>query len=360
MKKTFKVQAVGTLLETTPESVRRAVDDSGIAIQRQENGPKTRVFSIDNIYDLANWRKTKKGELPLRRPIIFTVYAPKGGVGKTTLTANLASIFPLWGLKTLAIDLDFQSNLTLAYGYDSELSHEEALADKKSLDLCVDYHLGHLFPSWPNKSEQQSLSNILKKPYGENGPHIIPSDVTLDRLDALLTFEALQGKPTEGSINKLLVEARSGRNKDIDMSEYDVIIFDAAPAKNRMTRGALLASDFVVAPISLEKFSTKAVSYLSSVLGEMQEEHGRSPELIIVGNFFDQNRARVQAQLTTIRSKYNAEWLDSVIRRSEDFPKTLSADQFEPPLYLSKPTSTGAQDLRNVAKALLKRMGAFE
>lgn len=360
MSKTFKVQAVATLLGTTPESVRRSVDESGIDIQRQENGPKTRVFSIENVYELANYRKTKKGELLRREPIVFTVYAPKGGVGKTTLTANLASIFPLWGLKTLAIDLDFQSNLTLAYGYDSELSHDEALADKKSLDLCVDHHFGHLFPTWPNNDERQPLANVLKKPFGENGPHLIPSDVTLDRLDALLTFGALQGKLTEGSINKLIVDGRSGKNPDLDLSEYDVIIFDAAPAKNRMTRGALLASDFVVAPISLEKFSTKAVSYLSTVLTEMQEEHEKSPELIIVGNFFDQNRARVQAQLTTIRSKYNDEWLDSVIRRSEDFPKTLSADQFEPPLYLSKPTSTGAQDLRNVAKALLQRMGVIE
>jgi chromosome partitioning protein len=357
-QKTYKAQAVATLLGTTGDSVRRYVDESKIAVMRQETGPKTRIFSTENVFDLANWRETKKGKKRAKRPVVMTVYAPKGGVGKTTLSSNLACIFPLMGLKTLAIDLDFQSNLTLSFGYDSELSHDEAVAAKIPLEKCVEYHLGHLFSNWPTGSV--SLGKVIKKPYGEHGPHILPSDVTLDRLDALLTFEAISGRASEGAINKFLVDGRSKKTKAIDLSEYDVIMFDAAPAKNRMTRGALLASDYVVAPISLEKFSTKAVSYLSDVLREMQAEHERSPELIIVGNFFDQNRSRVLSQLATIRTTYNDQWLDSIIRRSEDFPKTLSSEEYDLPLYLSKPTSMGASDIRVVAEALMKRMGVID
>jgi chromosome partitioning protein len=52
--------------------------------------------------------------------------------------------------------------------------------------------------------------------------------------------------------------------------------------------------------------------------------------------------------------------LDEVIRRSEDFPKTLSDEEDLPPLCLAKPTSDASEELRAVAKALLTKMGVTE
>lgn len=355
--KTFKAQAVATLLGTTRDTVRRATDESQINVLRQETGPRTRIYTVENLYELAHWRYQKKGEQRARQPVVITCYVPKGGVGKSTISANLACILPLMGLKTLVIDLDFQSNLTLSFGYDSELSKEEAIEDNLPIDQCVDYHFGYLFTQWP--AGKVPLQKVVKKPYGEYGPHLIPSDVSLDGLDTLMTYEALQSRNSISMIAKLLAEGRSGKNPDLDLSSYDVILFDAAPAKNRMTRSALLASDYVVAPISLEKFSTKAVSYLSEVLTEMQEESERCPELIIVGNFFDLNRTRVLNQTAMIRKTYNDAWLGSIIRRSEDFPKTLSSDAYELPLCLSKCNSAGAEDLRKVANDLMTKMGVI-
>ncbi|MET3133608.1 chromosome partitioning protein [Oxalobacteraceae bacterium GrIS 1.11] len=354
--RTFKAQAIATMMGATRDTIRRATDESNISVQRQETGPRTRIYTVDNIYELANWRFQKKGEKRAKRPVVITIYVPKGGVGKSTIASNLACILPLMGLKTLVCDLDFQSNLTLSFGYDSELSHEEAAEDNIPDERVVDHHFGSLFPQWPQK---MSLDKVLKKPFGEFGPHLIPSDVSLDGLDTIMTFEALENRNSASMIAKLITEGRSGKNPDLDLSSYDVIIFDAAPAKNRMTRSALLASDFVVAPISLEKFSTKAVSYLSTVLSDMKEETNRCPELIIVGNFFDLNRTRVLNQTAMIRRTYNDSWLSSIIRRSEDFPKTLSSDSYELPLCLSKPASAGAEDLRKVAHDLMVKMGVI-
>lgn len=356
--KTFKAQAVASLLGTSGDTVRRDVDEAGIQVQRQDSSIKTRLFSIENIFELARYRAQKNSKRKVKKSVTLTVYAPKGGVGKTTVTANLASLFALMGLNTLVADLDFQSNLTLSFGYDSELSPEEAKDANIPLDQCIEYHIGHLFPNWP--TGQIPLDSVIKKPYGACGPHLVPSDVSLDRLDTLLTYEALEGRNAETAINKLLKDGRGGKLPGIDLSQYDIIMFDAPPAKNRVTRSALLASDFVLAPISLEKFSTKAVSYLASVLTEMNDQYGRNPELLIMGNFFDQNRPRVLQQLSTIRSAYEDCWLNASIRRSEDFPKTLSSDEYELPLCLSKPSSIGAADLRVVAEALIKRMGVFE
>lgn len=361
IRKPFKVQAVAQLMGTTVDTVRRYVDESGIAIERQQSGPKTRLFTAENLYDLAYWKyfhrdKEKSKDRP-RKKIIATIYAPKGGVGKTTLAHNLASIFPLFGVRTLAVDLDFQSNLTLAFGYDSELTIEEARENGLTPEDVITHHFGDLMPDWP--TSRQRLSSVIKKPFGQHGPHLIPADLTLDRLDTMLTYYVLEGRKADLKIASLLKEGMDGQNEHFDLSHYDLILFDAAPAKNRITRGALLASDFVITPVSMEKFSTKALSYLSTVLGEMREQFEKNPELIIIGNFFDPTRVRVINQMMTITKEYQDAWLETTLRRSEDFPKFLASED-NLPLALAKSSSDAAKELRAVAKALIHRMGVID
>ncbi|MBS4019867.1 MAG: ParA family protein [Dechloromonas sp.] len=357
-RKTYKVQAVAHMLETTVDSVRRNLDESGIQVERQENGPRTRQFSLENTFDLAAWRQKNRPKTKLKKRAIATVYAPKGGVGKTTIAANLACIFALLGLRTLVIDLDFQANLTLAFGYDSELTREDARELGLSEEKVVETHFGNLMPGWPYG--RSTLTDAIKMPFGPNGPHIVPADLTLDRLDTILTYAALEGQKSDLKIAAMIQEGLSGKNPDFDLTHYDVILFDAAPAKNRMTRGALLASDFVISPVSMEKFSTKAISYLSSVLRDMRSDAGRSPELLVVGNFHTPNRLRVINQMSVLSKEYPGALLDEVIRRSEEFPKTLSEDEDQPPLTLAKPTSESSDELRAVAKALLVKMGVID
>ncbi|OYD54877.1 hypothetical protein CGK74_05255 [Thauera propionica] len=355
MQPHYKVQAVAKMLGTTVDSVRRYVDESGVNVSRQASGPKVRQFTIENVFDLAAWRRANRPKISIRRKTIATVYAPKGGVGKTTLTANLGSIFALMGLRTLVIDLDFQANLTLAFGYDSELTLEEARESGVPEERVVQYHLGHLVPGWPGG--RGALSDVIKKPFGENGPHLIPSDLTLDRLDTILTYDAIEGKKSDLKIAALVAEGLEGTNPSFDLSTYDVILFDAAPAKNRMTRGALLASDFVIAPVSLERYSTKAVSYLSAVLQDMHSDVGRSPQLVMIGNFHVPNRLRVYGQVGKLSAEYPGALLNVMVHRSEEFPKTLSEDEEQPPLVLARPTGGAAEQLHDVARELLRKMG---
>lgn len=354
--KPYKVQAVAKLLNTTTDTVRRMINDSGIDVARQDSGPKTRMFTIENIFDLARYRATKKAkeERSERKQVVATVYAPKSGVGKTTLAANFSSCLGLRGLRTLSIDLDFQANLTQSFGYDAELALEEAIEIEKPQSLLVDCHFGSLMPGWP--LGRRTLEEVIKMPYGENGPHLVPADLTLERLDTMLTYGTPDGKHTDMTIAKLLHDGRAGRDTHFEISDYDVVLFDAPPSKNRITEGALLASDYVICPVSMEKYSTKALSYLSHSLVEIREQLGRSPELIIVGNFFDSAYAWTMTQLSMIMQTYKRSFLQCWIRRSEDLSKALG-DGSDVPLVLSKPECGASSDLQNCADALLTRMG---
>lgn len=355
-RKTFKVQGVAKLLGISVDSVRRDADEASLEIERQGgSGPKTRIFTVENVFDLAAYR-ARKYNLTSKVRRILTVYAPKGGVGKTTISSNIACILSLMGLRVLVVDLDFQANLTISFGYDPELTPDEAVTAGLSQSTCVEYHLGHLLPQWQQNGAVRPLADVIKKPYGENGPHLIPSEVTLDRLEALFTVDAIMGKKPELAIARWLDEGLSGRNPNLDLSQYDIVMFDAPPAKNQTTRGALLASDYAVAPVSMERYSTKSVSYLADVIGEMKNTYSKFPQLSVLGNFFDAKRVRVAAQVIALTSKYPEAWMDNQISSSEEFKKVLDEDDGLP-LALSRPTSAPADELRAATRELVERMG---
>lgn len=359
MAKTYKVQAVATLLGITVDTVRRDTEEAGIQVQRQGEGPRARLYSAENIFELAAFRARKHGLKPQRK-LIITVYAPKGGVGKTTKTSNLMPLLSLMGLRVLGIDLDFQANLSLSFDYDPELTKDEAIELGIPADKVVNYHLGHLLPQWKEDGSVTPLKEVLKKPFGEHGPHLIPSEVTLDRLEAVFNLEAMTGKRSELAIAKFLKLGMAGTNPDIDLSQYDVIIFDAPPSKNPTTRAALIASDFVIAPVSMEKYSTKSVSYLAGVLNEMQADFGKFPNLVLVGNFFDTTRVRVAAQQMKLTAQYPDAWLERQVSTSEEFKKVLSSDESGIPLALARPSTQAAAELRAVAQALVTKMGILK
>lgn len=354
LTKPFKVQAAAQLLSTTTDTVRRMVDESGIEVTRQEEGARTRLFSVENIFELARYRANRRGKPKKKQQVVATVYAPKAGVGKTTLASNYGTLFALKGLRTLIVDLDPRAKLTQSFGYDPELTPDEAASAGISHSRSVEYHFGNLVPNYAN--ERVTLQEVIKKPYGEYGPHLIPADLNLDRLDTILMYDALKERDADFVVGNLLKDGLAKKDSLFAVSDYDIILFDTPPTKNRITSSALLASDYLISPVSMENYSTKALSYLSSVLTEMQNRFERTPELITVCNFFDPNRVRVMGQLMTSAQTLRDSWLDASIRRSEDFAKGVTGE-YDLPLVLFKPNSQAVTELRESVDALLLRMG---
>lgn len=352
----YRAAGAAAALSITVDTLRRNADDAGITIDRKQVGASmARIFHPADLFAIARWRSKNKYVQPALRQAVVSVWGPKGGIGKTTMAGNLAVGLSLQGHSVLIIDLDFQSSLTLSFGYDSELEAE----DIKELNLpessLVEFHLGNLLPGI---DANQPLERVIKKPYGEHGPHLVPAELMLDQVDYKLLASTLSGQQSDVILTKWIIEGRSGKNPNCDLSGYDVILFDCPPSKNRLTRAALLASNAVVSPVNFEHFSTKALSYLSFVLNDMKDSYGRCPELMILGNSHDPQRVRSNVHIATIVNRYKDALIDQTVRRSEDFPRALDEEP-KMPLLLAKPTSSAAEDVRLVARIIAERLNLF-
>lgn len=187
------------------------------------------------------------------------VFNQKGGVGKSTITCNLAAISAHQGMRTLVVDLDPQGNTTqylLGKGADQL---EITVAD--FFDQTLNFKLN------PKRTEDF----VLATPF-EN-LHVMPSDPGL---------EELQGKlESRYKIFKL----RDALDELAD--DYDVVYIDTPPALNFFTRSALIAAERCLIPFDCDEFSRRALYALLQNVEEIKADHNRhlTVEGIVVNQF---------------------------------------------------------------------------
>lgn len=185
------------------------------------------------------------------------VFNQKGGVGKSSITANLAAISAARGLKTLVVDLDSQCNSTYyILGRDSSPSSVT---------------IGDFF------EQTLSFKLISQKP-----KHFVRQTPypNLDMIAGSTQLGALQA-PLEAKhkILKLREMLKS-------LEEYDAVYIDTPPAYNFYTLSALIAANACLIPFDCDEFSRRALYTLMENVEEARSDH--NPRLTIEGIIVNQ------------------------------------------------------------------------
>lgn len=186
----------------------------------------------------------------------------KGGVGKTTLTANVAAELAFKGKRVLVVDLDPQTNLTLSF---IELSKWQKL-DKEGKTIK------HWYDEFLDADLDESLKELIVIPERVNYMleamkssgyvHLISSHLELINLDMELATR--YGGNSERTIRSSFLRLFSRLKKGLEevKDDYDLVLIDCPPNFNIVTQNAIIASDMYLVPAKADFLSTLGIDQL--------------------------------------------------------------------------------------------------
>ena len=193
----------------------------------------------------------------------------KGGVGKTSLVYHMAWMFSELGERTIAVDLDPQSNLTSVFLPEERL---EELWPEEGRHLTV---LATLQPLLDRLGD-------IQPPYLERISEnlaLIAGDLGLsafeDRLAEAWGRCLSDDRAESGDAFRVISSFFRVMQAAADNVEADYVLIDVGPNLGAMNRAALVSSDYVVVPLAADLLSLQGLRNLGPALGSWRNGWGK-------------------------------------------------------------------------------------
>ena len=182
----------------------------------------------------------------------------KGGVGKSTLTVNLAwhfAAYRTWKKKVLVVDLDPQFN---ASQYLLGVERYKKFLDSGKPTVWDVLEQGTRTPTG-RVAISSPLDPIVQAWELGSGGRI---DLLPSRLEVAFSLKSPAGK--EAHLPHLISSIES---------RYDLILLDCAPTESMLTTAAYLSSDWILVPVKPEYLSTIGLPLLVNSMHDYASDH---------------------------------------------------------------------------------------
>jgi len=281
------------------------------------------------------------GELPaapVKLPPLIVTRMTKGGVGKTSISVNVAAALGMMGYRVLMIDADPQASASNLLGIETS-EYGNTIA-----------HIGHFLrkaSSTPDADLPAAIMHIYEGGYLD----LIPSDITLAETDASLV--AVMSSHTRA-------ELFLTRNVDFLSKTYDVIVVDTAPGTTPIGLAFSFAakdSGKVLTVVEPEGSCLRALDSLASNLAEIKAVTGASITMEVIINKYHPSLKHVRESMGFLYSKYSAMLNDSIVPAFSGFARQLNpAAKDAGPLVEIESVSVGATAIFDVSHARSARI----
>jgi chromosome partitioning protein len=195
--------------------------------------------------------------------MIRAIFNRKGGVGKSTITCNLAAAAAKAGKRTLVVDMDPQANSTSYLGHNGD---DDVVGIAEFFDSQINYSFKGYEPD--DYVRETSFANLF----------LISANASLIDLETKLA--------ARHKIYKLrsFLQALA--------RDYDEIYLDTPPILNFYALSSLIACQRCLIPFDCDVFSRDALYELVRNIREVQDDH--NPDLIIEGVVINQFNAQAK------------------------------------------------------------------
>lgn len=236
----------------------------------------------------------------------------KGGVGKTTTTASIAAGMAKLGLKTLAIDLDAQCNLTTSFGVvNTNVNIYNTLKGQTQFNPTdLNSHLA-----------------------------IISSSVDLSAFE--LEMSAEPGK--EYLLSELLEPVTH---------QYDYILIDCSPNLGLVSINALTAADFYIIPLLPHHLSIQGLTKLLEITDKVKKRLNQKLEMGgIILTQYNNHKVLHKDIAHVIKGHFGEKLFKTVIRENISLAEAPSSGTN---IFEYAPKSNGAEDYMGLTQEIIK------
>ena len=255
------------------------------------------------------------GQGSTARATVISIANQKGGVGKTTTTANLGVLLAEEE-RTLLIDCDPQGHLSAAFGIRVEpgaLSLGDALLGRAPAERVVRRDIA------PNLD-------------------LIPAALTLELDEASLMTRDL------GRERALLAALQPV----LESGAYGYVLLDCPPRLSLLTTAALVMSRWVIVPVKADIWG---MSGMDNLLRRMEEVRAQAnPDLALLGalpTFFDGRTNLAREVVTQLQARVGDRLLSARVRQAV---RAAESPAYGMPVVLHDPNSEVSRDFRELAR----------
>lgn len=236
---------------------------------------------------------------------VISVMNYKGGVGKTTVTANLAGELAFRGYNVLLIDVDPQTSLT--FSFIKPDIWQKSFPDSKTLKKWFDniIYEDTLTPLEDFIFDPETVGTFLQD---KGRLSLISSDLGLINVDLELAAK-LGGANLEQNRRNFLKThlwlVKGLKNLESE-NLYDLVLIDCPPNFNIVTKNSIVASDFIVIPAKPDYLSTLGIGYLRRNVNTLVKEFNQYVQLDS-GNLYKEINPEIMGVIFTMVQTYRGE-----------------------------------------------------